>query len=442
MEWNKELTKREMLLWVLPIVLVLASALLYIFGTRPIRSRMEKTKESIASSEDKISRLVNIVHPESSVQYDLPESYDALQKSIRTTIMDPKTAYGEIRHRYGQGTDESVVPVEISVSIELPAAQELPWKTWLKDAHVLSVQERKAGKMHHLSFQCVYFFDRIYGMRDVYIDNRQQEEGTATEGEGAGEDDVKAGMSAEKRSTTHQSVAESTKEQITFKDPKETYAGDVFCDTSDLHWHSAPDAPGIYAAIKKQTIPGTKEQGIVVLLENRSEKAGKVLLEPDKRALRIWHAETEIVLSYKHYDTIGEMPECSFCDAKGERISANCREEHGELICSLDKSWSYPIILEGIAYPVPARQSYSTSLSRISLRLPISTLQKIQQGELFVTLHKGMCTTVAELLRSLGRSEDKGQFMEDNSLTAEDEILREPLYLLRLDTPYEILEYQ
>ena len=437
--FNEDLSFKQILKIIIPIIALIASLVIYTLFIKPNLNQIGIMEDSVKEKNEEIEELNENADDSVELEYDTAEeiaSYDEFIDYFTGELINKKFKYGNIAPKQLEN-DESIYPYAVDTKLVLDDIKDL--NSVLDNAYhnLTSFYVLKTESGWEANFKNIFLMGKYYGLRNIVIDNvgiEPQEEIVEDSDNKEDDDDIDKKDDDEKEEIKS-TVSSSSSGAIRIKENKESYTEFEFVDFKKEDFLFSPITEGVtYDFLKRDD---NSFESIILNAYNSSEEDGELEMTFDNFDRIVW--VTDSIVSFDFDSLAGSFPDLKLevLDSHSNIINLEPDFKDGKVFYKLN-NLEFPVFIKGFNLEIGAesRKRFSVSNGIISIKDEIISKKPwLNQIYSVATLDS---KTVDSLMK-IYNNKNKVEFMKLNNINTDSNIYN-PSYFMKTEHPYEIFK--
>ena len=435
--FNEDLSFKQILKIIIPIIALIASLVIYTLFIKPNLNQIGIMEDSVKEKNEEIEELKENADDSVELEYDTAEeitSYDEFIDYFTGELINKKFKYGNIAPKQLEN-DELIYPYAVDTKLVLDDIKDLDSVLDNASHNLTSFYVLKTESGWEANFKNIFLMDKYYGLRNIVIDNVgiEPEEGIVEDSDN--EDDDKNETDDDEKEEIKSTGSSSSSGAIRIKENKESYTEFEFVDFKKEDFLFSPITEGVtYDFLKRDD---SSFESIILNAYNSSKEDGELEMEFDNFDRIVW--VTDSIVSFDFDSLAGSFPDLKLevLDSHSNIINLEPDFKDGKVFYKLS-NLEFPVFIKGFNLEIGAdsRKHFSVSNGIIAIKDEVLSKKPwLNQIYSVATLD----AKTVDFLMKIYNNKNKAEFMKLNNINTDSNIYN-PSYFMKTEHPYEIFK--
>lgn len=436
--FNEDLSLKQIIKIIIPILFLLFSIVIYSLVIKPSLNEIEAMEEGIKEKNEVIAELAEDSTESDELEYNTAteiKAYDNYIDFFTEKLINKKFKYGNIMPKQ-LDNDEVTYPYEVETKLIFEDIKAFYDVLDNASHNLTSLSISKMDDGWEADIKNIFLMDQYYGLRNIVIDNigiESSDDVSDDEEEKDGEDKEKDEEKNDEQKK--ESFSSSHNGAVEINEKKTQLVDFEFVDFKNENFLFSPINQGVtYDFIKRED---NSNETVILNAYNSAEEVGELEMEFNKFNRIVW--VTDSVISFDFDSLAGSLPnlklEVMDSHSKIQKIDPSFKD--GKVFYDLI-NLEFPVFIKGFSLKLESdsRKHFSISNGMISIK------DDILNNNPWVNQIYSVSTFDAKTIDSLMKiynNKNNEEFMKLNKINT-DFYIYNPSYFMKTDNPYEIFK--
>ncbi|MDD7731890.1 MAG: hypothetical protein SPI61_01640 [Ezakiella sp.] len=437
--FNEDLSFKQILKIIIPIIALIASLVIYTLFIKPNLNQIGIMEDSVKEKNEEIEELKENADDSVELEYDTAEeiaSYDEFIDYFTGELINKKFKYGNIAPKQ-LDNDELIYPYAVDTKLVLDDIKDLDSVLDNASHNLTSFYVLKTDDSWEANFKNIFLMDKYYGLRNIVIDNVgiESHEEIVEDSDNKEDDDDKDEKNDDEKEENKSTVSSSSSGAIRIKENKEIYTEFEFVDFKKEDFLFSPITEGVtYDFLKRDD---SSFESIILNAYNSSEEDGELEMAFDYFDRIVW--VTDSIVSFDFDSLAGSFPDLKLevLDSHSNIINLEPDFKDGKVFYKLN-NLEFPVFIKGFNLEIGAESRKHFSVSNGIIAIKDEVLSKKPWLNQIYSVATLDARTVDSLMK-IYNNKNKEEFIKLNNINTDSNIYN-PSYFMKTEYPYEIFK--